>query len=109
MESAKTAIDSGSRSWATVAFGPKIRIPGPRGTLLKAVKVAVLTSRPIRSITVTEPSGSSWAIHVASPIVIAVRLPLVGRQHPPTVRRRGDEIRQRARWDARDKLKVGVE
>ena len=64
--SGDTAIDSGSKSWAAVAFGPKIRIPWARSAAscpTYAPKPAVCTvadaTPPERSITLTEPTGST--------------------------------------------------
>ncbi len=65
-ESCDTAMYSGSRSCATVASGPKMRIDGSSVAPLKAPKPAVVTSAcvtllaPLRmSMMLTLPSGSN--------------------------------------------------
>jgi len=64
-ESWETAMNSGSRSWATVAPGPKIRTLGSSGDWLNGRKPAVRTfdwsrffTPPLRSMMLTVPSGS---------------------------------------------------
>ena len=64
LPSADTAMYSGSRSWAAVAFGPKTRTPFfSSSALSKALKSAVRTTGLAGSRTSTtliEPSGSIW-------------------------------------------------
>ena len=63
--SASSAMYSGSRSWAVLAPGPKIRTPWSRSSPswpLKAVKSAVAATGfcgSLMSTTLTEPSGST--------------------------------------------------
>ena len=74
LESAETATYSGSKSWAAVALGPKIRTELPRSRSLNTAKSAVATlscvtfsTPPATSIIEIEPSGSTSYSALGSP------------------------------------------
>ena len=109
-ESSDTVMYSGSRSCATLAFGPKMRMLGSSDVPLKAVKSdgGDIGLRQ-RGDDVWQPDDADAAFGIVPRGHIRAGFTFVGDQHRAPVRREREHVRQRANRDDRELIAIGVE